>query len=89
MLSLIIQYSPFIMLCLGSIGMDCVTRESCYKGTILQSNHIIAMKYYVSYNFFENTTVIKFGSHNMTVLNSNLFYNEVCYKETALKSFNP
>ena len=28
--------------------------------------------------------VKKIGSHNMTVLYPNLFYNEVCYKETEL-----
>ena len=28
-----------IVLCLESIGMDCVIRESSYKGTILQRNY--------------------------------------------------
>ena len=28
----ILQYSPFITLCLGSIGMDHVISEPCYKG---------------------------------------------------------
>ena len=27
--------SPFIMLCLGSIELDHVIHESCYKGTII------------------------------------------------------
>ena len=31
--------SPFIMLCLGFIGMECVISESCYIGTILQRNY--------------------------------------------------
>ena len=39
-----IQCSPFIKLCFGSTGMDCIIRdcvisESCYKGTILQRNY--------------------------------------------------
>ena len=29
----------FIMLCLGSIGIDHVISESCYKETILQRNY--------------------------------------------------
>ena len=28
----------YIMLCFGSIGMDCVISELCYKETILQRN---------------------------------------------------
>ena len=31
-----VHVSPFITLCLGSIGMDTVLSELCYKGTILQ-----------------------------------------------------
>ena len=27
---------PYIVLCLGSIGMDCVINESYYKGTTLK-----------------------------------------------------
>ena len=34
----LIQCSPFITLCLGSIGIDRVISELCYKGTILQRN---------------------------------------------------
>ena len=34
-----IQCSFFITHCLGSIGMDCVITETCYKGTILQKNY--------------------------------------------------
>ena len=34
-----IQYSPFLTLCMGSIGIDLVISESCYKGTILQMNY--------------------------------------------------
>ena len=33
------QYSPFIILYLGSIGMDRVISEPCYKETILQRNY--------------------------------------------------
>ena len=29
----------FIKLCVGSIGMEHVISESCYKETILQRNH--------------------------------------------------
>ena len=32
-----IRYSPFITLCLGSIGIDNVISEPRYKGTILQA----------------------------------------------------
>ena len=32
-------YNAMFGLTLGSIGMDCVIRESCYKGTILQKNY--------------------------------------------------
>ena len=31
--------SPFITLCLGSIGIDSVIGELCYKGIILQRNY--------------------------------------------------
>ena len=34
-----VQCNPSVMLCLGSIGMDCVVSESCYRGTILQWNY--------------------------------------------------
>ena len=37
-LSMQVQCSSFIMLCLGAIVMDHVIRESCYKVTILQKN---------------------------------------------------
>ena len=33
-----IQYSPYIMPCLGSIGIDNAISEICYKGTITQRN---------------------------------------------------
>ena len=36
--SKVIQFSPFITLCLGSIGMDQVISEP-YKGTVLQRNY--------------------------------------------------
>ena len=36
---LLVQCSPFIMLCLGSIGMDHVISEPCYKGAILQRKY--------------------------------------------------
>ena len=34
----IIQFSPFIIPCLVSIGVDCVIRDLCYTGTVLQWN---------------------------------------------------
>ena len=34
-----IQCSPFIMISLGSIGIDSVIGELCYKGIILQRNY--------------------------------------------------
>ena len=36
-----IQSSPFITLCLGSIGIDHVISELFYKGTILQRNYFM------------------------------------------------
>ena len=48
-----VQYSPFIMLYLGSIGMDCVISELCYKETILQRNYRkMTIKWSFSYNSF-------------------------------------
>ena len=52
-LFIFIQYSPFIMLYLGSIGMDCAISEPCYKGTILQRNYRkMTIKWSFSYNSF-------------------------------------
>ena len=34
-----IQGSPFITLCLGSIELDRVISEPCYKGIILERNY--------------------------------------------------
>ena len=48
-----IQYSPFIMLNLGSIGMDRDISGPCYKGTILQRNYRkMTIKWSFSYNSF-------------------------------------
>ena len=48
-----IQTSPFITLCSGSIGMDRVICEPCYKGTILQGHYRkMTMKWSFSYNSF-------------------------------------
>ena len=48
-----IQSIPFIKLYLGSIGMDCVISESCYKGIILQRNYRkMTIKWPFSYNSF-------------------------------------
>ena len=35
----LIQCSPLIMLCLGSIGLEHFISEPCYKGTILLRNY--------------------------------------------------
>ena len=73
------------MLCMGSIGMDCVKSELCYKGTILQRNYgkmTFARKF--SYDPFVKFYSKKFGSHNMVILYPNPFYNKVCYKGTAV-----
>ena len=53
-----VQHSPFIMLCLGHIGMDHAISESCDKGTILQKNYIKENEHEIitkfSYNSFVN-----------------------------------
>ena len=80
-----IEYSPFIMLYLGYIGTDCVISELCYKGTILQSNdRKITISWSFFYDSFENSMVKKIWSYNMTLLYTNLCYNDVCFKGTAL-----
>ena len=66
-----IQCSPFITLCLSSIGigMDCFICESCYKGTILQRNYrTMTILWSFSYNSFVKFHGTKLGSHSMTVL---------------------
>ena len=45
----LIQCCAFIMLYLGSIGMDCVRSESCYKGITLRRNY----RKMTIYNCFE------------------------------------
>ena len=58
-----------LMLCLGSIGIDCVISELCYKGTIFQRNYgKMTTKWSFSYNSFEILRGRNFGSHNMTML---------------------
>ena len=48
-----VQCSPFIMLYLGSMGIDCVITESCYIGTFLQrKNRKMTIKWSFSYNSF-------------------------------------
>ena len=49
------QCCPYIMLCLGSIGMEHVISESCYTETILLKNYRkMSMKLSFSYNSFVN-----------------------------------
>ena len=48
-----VQFSPFITLCLGSIGMDCVISEWCYDGIVLQKNfRIMTILWSLSCNSF-------------------------------------
>ena len=62
------------MLYLGFIGTGCVLRELCYKETILQRMVVFDN----SFGKFQVKNIC--GSHNMTVLYTNPFYSEVCYK---------
>ena len=79
------ECTPFITLYLGSIGVDRVISEPCYKGTILQMNYRkMTISWSFSYNSFVKFHGKKIGSHNMTELYPNLCYNEVCYEGTAL-----
>ena len=38
-MTIVLKCSLFIVIYLGFRGMDCVTSELCYKGTILQRNY--------------------------------------------------
>ena len=50
-----VQCNTFITLSLGSIGMDHVISELCYKGTILQRNYRkMTILWSFSYKFFVN-----------------------------------
>ena len=62
------------MVCLGSLQMDCVISEPCYKSTLLQRNCNFTIPWL-------NSHLIFFSSHNILVLYLNMCYNEVCYKE--------
>ena len=55
---MILQCSPFITLCLGSIGIECVISESYYKGTILQMNY---RKMTISWSFSYDAFVKFYG----------------------------
>ena len=71
----LIQYIPFIMLYLGSIGMDRVISEPCYKGTILQRNYRkMTIKWSFSYNSFVkfHGTKIWEWQHDRVISNSML-----------------
>ena len=79
------QCSPFIMLCLWSIGMKLVISESCYKETILQrNNRKMTIQWSFSYNSFLKFHGKKNESHNMNGLYPNQYYNKVCYIGTPL-----
>ena len=51
----------------GSIGVDCVISELCYKGVNL-------LKKLENYHFMVKFQGQKFGSHNMTLLYPTLAY---------------
>ena len=70
----------------GSICMDRVISEWCYKGTILQRNYRKNVHFSLSFSHssLKNSRINKFGSHNITVVYPNLCYNKMCYKGTAL-----
>ena len=57
-----IQFSPFIMLCFGSIGMDGALHEPCCKVTILQSNY---RKMTIPWSFSRNYFVKYYGKKNL------------------------
>ena len=59
--------------------MDSVINGWCYKGTLLQRNYrIMTMKWSFScINSFIKFHGKKNGSHNMTMLCPNFYYNEV------------
>ena len=57
------QCSPFIMLCFGSIEIDHVISELCYKGTILQKNYRkMTILWSFSYNSFVKFCGKKIGA---------------------------
>ena len=58
------------MLYLGSIGMDNVISEPCYKGTILQRDY---RKMTIGHNSFVRFHSKKCGSHNRTVMSKSMF----------------
>ena len=70
------------MLYLGSIGMDCVISELCYKGTILQRNY---RKMTIKWSFYYNS-LVKFHGTKIWEPQHDLIpcYNEACYKGTVL-----
>ena len=72
-----------ITLCLGSIGMDCIITETCYKGTILQKNY---RKMTIP---LSNFMVKIFGSPNMTV-RGHVVQSVMCLTaDPAVASLNP
>ena len=77
----LVQCSPFITLCLGSLEINCVISKSCYKGTILQRNYRkMTVIWSFSYNSFVKFHGKKIGSHYMARFFLNPCNNEVCYK---------
>ena len=68
------------LLCLRSIGMDCVISESCYKETILQRNH---WKMTISW-LFSNISFIKFHGkknwepHHDCVISKSMLEGDLC-----------
>ena len=69
-----VQGSPFIIVCLGSIGMDCVITEVCYKRQFYKG---IIQRNYNSFVKFHGKILLK---PHMTVLYTYLFYIESAIK---------
>ena len=72
--------SSLITLYLGSIGMDCVISDLCYKGKFYRG----IIHGHFSIIPLQNAMVKQFGSHNMGMLYPILCYKEVFCKGIAL-----
>ena len=76
-----VHCSPFIGLCLGSIGMDSVIGELFYKGAILQRIYrkmtILWSFSYNSFVKFHDGKIIREPQHDCVI--SKPCFNKVCY----------
>ena len=66
------------MLCLGSIGMECVISVLCYKGIILQKKMVIFLSLLCEIPFKKN------WEPQLHLFYPNQCYIKVYYEETAL-----